>query len=69
MTPQEKARFPRATATLDAQRIADTLRKAATELEELAGASHAYDPATFRRKVRAVTLDTMYRVVELEGEE
>jgi hypothetical protein len=54
---------------LDAVAIAGAFRKAATELDELAGAAHAYDPATFRRKVRGVTLHTMYQVVELEGEE
>lgn len=66
---RQAARFPRAAAMLDAQGIADTMRKAATEIEELTGCAHAYDAATFRRKVRAITLHTLYRVVELEGEE
>lgn len=65
----ERARFPRAATVLDAAAIAETLRKAATELDELAGCAHAYDPATFRRKVRAITVHTLYRVVELEGDE
>ena len=47
-------RFPRVACMLEATRVADALRSAATELEELAGSAPAYELSTLRRKVRAV---------------
>jgi hypothetical protein len=59
------AAFPRAAAMLEATRIADSLRRAAAELDELAGAAHAYEPGTLRRKVRAVVIAAAASVVDL----
>jgi hypothetical protein len=55
----ETARFPRAAAMLEATAIAAALRQAADELDELAGAAHAYEPGTLRRKVRAIALSAL----------
>jgi len=32
-------------------RIADVFHRAATDLEEMAGTAHAYDPGTLRHKI------------------
>lgn len=60
-------RFPRASLTLEAQNIANVFRQAAVDLEEVAGASHAYDPGTLRRKIRAITLAAVASAVDCEG--
>lgn len=69
MSPEQIVRFPRAAAALEAQRVADVFGRAAVELTELAGAAHAYDPSTLRRKVRGVVAATVQEAVEAEGSE
>jgi hypothetical protein len=60
-------RFPRVEAVLEAARIADVLRNAAQELDDLATAAPHYELGTLRRKIRGVTLATIHAVVEAEG--
>jgi hypothetical protein len=69
MTPGQAVRFPRAAAALDAQGIADTFAKASREIESLIASAHAYEPGSFRRAVREVTLRTLYDAIGLEGDE
>jgi hypothetical protein len=57
--PVVEARFPRAAVMLEAVAIAEVLRNAAAELDELAGAAPAYEIGTLRRKVRAVVLGAL----------
>lgn len=64
----ERARFPRASAILEATEIAQAFRSAAAELDALAASSHAYEVASFRRAVRGVTLATIQKVVDCEVE-
>lgn len=66
-SPRNVVRFPRAVATLEAQAVADVFSRAAVEIQDLAGASWAYDPATFRRKLRALVAATIQLAVEAEG--
>ena len=57
--------FPRAAAVIEAAAAADLLRKAADELDQLAGEAHAIEPGTLRRRVRAIGLEVAFN---LEGE-
>jgi hypothetical protein len=57
--------FPRAQAVIEAAQAADLLRRAADELDQLAGDAHAWEPASLRRRVRAVGLEVAF---QLEGE-
>jgi hypothetical protein len=66
-TPSNVVRFPRTSLMLEAQGIADAFRQAATDLEELAGTAHAYEPGTLRRKIRAITLAAVASAVDCEG--
>ena len=66
-TPANVVRFPRASLMIEASGIADVFRQAATDLDELAGAAHAYDPGTLRRKIRAITLAAVSSAVDCEG--
>ncbi len=68
MTPLERARFPRAAVAVDASETAAKLRRAANELDGLAGAADAYEPGTLRRMVRAVVLGVLYEAIGLESE-
>lgn len=54
-----RARFPRAAITLEAIAVAEVLRNAATELDELAGSAPAYEVGTLRGKVRAIVLGAL----------
>ncbi|MEI9951849.1 MAG: hypothetical protein WDO74_23420 [Pseudomonadota bacterium] len=66
----EPARFPRAAIMLEAVAVAEVLRNAATELDELAGAAPAYEVGTLRRKVRAIVLGAVaFAEVSTEGDE
>lgn len=58
-------RFPRAEAVIEAAAAADMLRRAADELDQLAGDAHQIDPGTLRRRVRAVGLEVAFN---LEGD-
>jgi hypothetical protein len=60
-------RFPRTSALLEAQRVADVFSSAAVELAELTEAAHAHDAGTFRRKVRGIVAATVQLAVEAEG--
>lgn len=66
-TPSNVVRFPRTSLMLEAQNIADVFRRAAIDLEEIAGTAHAYDPGTLRRKIRAITLAAVASAVDCEG--
>jgi hypothetical protein len=55
-------RFPRAEAVIEAATAADMLRRAADELDELAGAAHQLEPGTLRRRVRAIGLEVAFNV-------
>lgn len=66
-TPSNVVRFPRTSLMLEAQSIADVFRRAAVDLEEIAGTAHAYDPGTLRRKIRAITLAAVASAVDCEG--
>ena len=59
------SRFPRAEAVLEAAAAAVMLRRAADELDQLAGAAHQIEPGTLRRRVRAIGLEVAFN---LEGE-
>jgi len=59
------ARFPRAAATLEVVRVAEALRAAAAQLDDLAGAAHAYEPGTLLRKVRTIVITAAASVVDL----
>jgi hypothetical protein len=50
------ARFPRAATMLQATEVAQVLRRAADDLDEIAGSAPAYELGTLRRKVRAIVL-------------
>jgi hypothetical protein len=67
VNPLTESRFPRAAAMLEATRVADALRAGAEELDAIAGAAHAYERGTLRRKVRAIVLATVEAAVEAEG--
>lgn len=60
--------FPRAAAVLEAAAAADLLRRAADELDELAGNAHTFEPGTLRRRVRAIGLEVAFNL-ESEGGE
>lgn len=61
-------RFPRAATMLQATAIAQVLRRAADDLDELAGSAPAYELGTLRRKVRAIVLGAvMYAEGSTEG--
>ena len=59
-------RFPRAEAVIEAAAAAAMLRKAADELDAIAGTAHQLEPGTLRRRVRAVGLEVAFN---LEGEQ
>lgn len=50
------SRFPRAAIMLEATAVADVLRKAADDLDEIAGSAPAYEVGTLRRKIRAIVV-------------
>jgi hypothetical protein len=56
------ARFPRTEAVLEAWAAADLLRRAAAELDQLAGDAHQIDPGTLRRKLRSVSLEVAFNL-------
>ncbi|MEI9936690.1 MAG: hypothetical protein WDO69_05650 [Pseudomonadota bacterium] len=60
------SKFPRADAVLESTRIAEALRAGADELDALAGAAHAYEIGTLRRKVRGIVLATVAAAVDAE---
>jgi hypothetical protein len=62
------SQFPRANAVLEAIAAAEMLRRAAAELDELAGDAHAIEPGTLRRRVRAIGLDVAFNL-ESDGAE
>lgn len=62
-------RFPRTTAMLEAQRVADVFSRAAVEFQDLTATAWAYDPSTFRRNVRSIIAATVHLAVEAEGAE
>ena len=49
-------RFPRAAAVLRMVAVAAVLRQAANELDDLAGAAHAYEVGTLVLKARGIAL-------------
>lgn len=49
-------RFPRAAAVLHMVAVAAVLRQAANDLDDLAGAAHAYEIGTLVRKARGIVL-------------
>jgi hypothetical protein len=55
-------RFPRAAAVLEAAAAAEMLRRAAAELDELAGTAHQVEPGTLRRRVRAIGLEVAFNL-------
>lgn len=52
--------FPRAEAVVEATTTAALLRRAADELDQLAGDAHQLEPGTLRRKLRAVGLEVAF---------
>ncbi len=50
---------------LEAARIADVLRAAANQLDDLTGVAHRYEPGTLLRKIRAIVLTAAASVVDL----
>lgn len=56
------ARFPRAAAVLEAAAAADMLRRAADELDQLAGTAYQLEPGTLRRRVRAIGLEVAFNL-------
>lgn len=58
-TPLETARFPRVACMLQMTAVAEVLRQAATELDDLAGTAFAYDVGTLRRRARAIVLGAL----------
>lgn len=61
------SRFPRAELVLEAIAGAAALRRAADELDQLATEAATYEPATIRRRLRAVGLELAF--VQPEGEQ
>lgn len=54
--------FPRAEAVVEATTTAALLRRAADELDQLAGDAHQLEPGTLRRRLRAVGLDVAFNL-------
>lgn len=52
--------FPKAEAVCEATTTAALLRRAADELDQLAGDAHQLEPGTLRRKLRAVGLEVAF---------
>lgn len=52
--------FPRAEAVVEATTTAALLRRAADELDQLAGDAHQLDLGTLRRKLRSVSLEVAF---------
>ena len=60
-----EGRFPRTLLMLETASVADGLRRAADELDDLAEQAFLYELGTLRRKLRGIVIAAAAPVVEL----